>query len=176
MNYLHSFGSSPLPNWRRDGFNPFFPTFRWTLINGNQIVFGYMGEYELKVFDPEGNLARKISKEYTAVKVTQKDVDERLEGEDLPPQIRERMVVPEYHCPFQRISADDEGRIFVMTYERTPDGSGYYYDIFDAEGRFFVKVPLKSRPLLIERGKLFTVEEDEEGYQHVKRYRIIWSI
>ncbi len=176
MNYLHSFGSSPLSNWRRDGFNPFFPTFRWTIINGNQIVFGYMGEYELKVFDPEGNLARKISKEYTPVKVTQKDVDERLEGEDLPPQITERMVVPEYHCPFQRISADDEGRIFVMTYERAPDGSGYYYDIFDAEGRFIVKVPLKSHPLLIERGKLFTVEEDEEGYQHVKRYRIIWRI
>ncbi len=176
LNYLHIFGSSPLPYFPRDGFNPFFPTCRWTLINGNQIVFGYMGEYELKVFDPEGNLTRKISKEYTPVKVTQKDVDERLEGEDLPPQILQRMVVSEYHCPIQRISADDEGRIFVMTYERAPDGSGYYYDIFDAEGRFIVKVPLKGHPLLIESGKLFTVEEDEEGYQHVKRYRIIWRI
>jgi len=176
VNYLHSFDSSPLSNFRRDGFNPFFPTFRWTVINGDQIVFGYMGEYELKVFDPEGNLIRKISKEYTPVKVTQKDVDERLEGEELPPQILEKMVVPEYHCPIQRISADDEGRIFVMTYERAPDGSGYYYDIFDAEGRFIVKVPLKSRPLLMQRRKLFTVEEDEEGYQHVKRYRITWRI
>jgi len=176
MNYLHSFGSSPLSNWRRGGFNPFFPIFRWTLINGNQVVFGCRGEYELKVFDPKGNLIRKISKEYIPVKVTQKDVDERLEGEDLPPQITERMVVPEYRCPFQRISADDEGRVFVMTYERAPEGSGYYYNIFDTEGRFIVKVPLKSHPLLIKRGKLFTVEEDEEGYQHVKRYRIIWSI
>jgi len=43
MNYLHIFGSSPLPYFPRDGFNPFFPTCRWTLINGNQIVFGYMG-------------------------------------------------------------------------------------------------------------------------------------
>lgn len=110
------------------------------------------------------------------MKATQKDVDESLEGEKLPPQITESMSVPEHHCPFQRIYADDEGRIFVKTYERASDGVGYYYDIFDTEGRFIVKVPLKSNPLLIKRGKLYTVEEDEEGYQVVKRHKITWNI
>ncbi|MCJ7582978.1 MAG: 6-bladed beta-propeller, partial [Candidatus Aminicenantes bacterium] len=85
MNYLHSFGSSPLPNSSRDGFNPLFPIFRWDLINGNQIVFGYMEDYELKIFDSEGKLIRKILKDYDRIKVTQKDIDERLEGEELPP-------------------------------------------------------------------------------------------
>jgi hypothetical protein len=175
-NFLRSIGSSPLPNFRQNGFNPFFPVLRWTIINGNQIVFGYMADYELKVFDSDGNLIRKISKDFTPVKVTQKDAEERLEGEDLPPQIKERMTLPEHHCPFSRLHTDDEGKIFVMTYERTPDGLGYYFDVFDAQGRFIVKVPFENRPLLIKKGKLYTIEEDEEGYQMVKRYKVTWEI
>jgi hypothetical protein len=175
-NYLRSIGSSPLSNFRRDGFNPFFPVFRWTIINGNQIVFGYQAEYEIQVFDANGNLVRRISKDYTPVKVTQMDADERLEGEDLPPTILERMTLPEFHCPFASLGADDEGRIFVMTYERTPDGAGYYFDVFDIQGRYIVKVPFANRPELIKNGKLYTVEEDEQGYQIVKRYKVTWKI
>ena len=62
-----------------------------------------------------------------------------------------------------------------MTFERVEDGEGYYYDVFDDEGKFIVKVPLKTRPLLLKNGKLFTVEEDEEGYQFVKRYKVSWN-
>jgi len=75
----------------------------------------------------------------------------------------------------QWIVADDEGRIFVMTYERVEDGEGYYYDVFDGEGKFIVKVPLKTRPYLIENRKLYTVEEDEEGYESVMRYKVYWN-
>jgi hypothetical protein len=135
-----------------------------------------MANYKLKVFDSDGNLIRKISKDFTPVKVTEKDAEERLEGEDLPPQIMERMTLPEHHCPFSRLNTDDEGRIFVMTYERIPDGLGYYFDVFDAQGRFIVKVPFENRPLLIKKGKLYTIEEDEEGYQMVKRYKVTWEI
>ena len=175
LNYLYSLGSSPLPNARRDGFNPLFPVLRWNVINRNQIVCGYMKEYELKVFDAKGNLIRKILKKYTPLEVTQEDVDERLQGEELPPQLKESMVIPKYHCPFRWMIADDEGRIFVWTYERAADGEGYYYDVFDAEGKFIVKVPLKSRPFLFKNSKLYTVEEDEEGYQYVKRYKVTWK-
>ena len=176
LNYLYSLGSSPLPNARRDGFNPLFPVLRWNVINRNQIVCGYMKEYELKVFDAKGNLIRKILKKYTPLEVTQEDVDERLQGEELPPQLKESMVIPKYHCPFRSMIADDEGRIFVRTYERVADGEGYYYDVFDAEGKYIVKVPLKSRPFLFKNSKLYTVEEDEEGYQYVKRYKVTWKI
>ena len=51
MNYLLSYGSSPTPNTARDGYNPFFPKCSWTLINGDQIVFGLMKEYNLEIFD-----------------------------------------------------------------------------------------------------------------------------
>lgn len=175
LNYLYSLDFSPLPDAIRDGFNPFFPVLRWSLINGNQVVCGYMKEYELKIFDAKGNLTRKILKDYVPVKITQEDVDERLEGEELPPQIKERMDVPEYHCPFRWLISDDEGRIFVWTYERVSEGEGYYFDVFDPEGKYVVKVPLKTHPFLLKNNKLYTVEEDEEGYPYVKRYRVTWK-
>ena len=52
----------------------------------------------------------------------------------------------------------------------------YYFDVFDTQGRFIAKIPFENRPLLIEKGKLFTIEEDDQGYQIVKRYRVTWKI
>lgn len=175
LNPLHSLGSSPLPNSRHDGFNPFFPVLRYSLINGNQVVCGYMKEYELRIFDAQGNPIKKISKEYVPLEVTQEDVEERLKGEELPASLKETMSVPKFHCPFRWIGADEEGRIFVMTWERAKDGQGYYYDVFDQEGKYIVKIPLRARPDVFKKGKLYAVEEDEEGYPHVKRFKITWN-
>ena len=85
------------------------------------------------------------------------------------------MAVPKYHSPFNWIITDDNGRIFIKTYERTASRAGYYYDVFDAEGKCIAHIPLKSRPFLLKEGKLYTVEEDEAGYQYIKRYKVTWN-
>ena len=38
------------------------------------------------------------------------------------------------------------------------------------------KIPLKNRPLVIKKNKLYTIGSDEEGFLTVKRYRINWNI
>ena len=121
-------------------------------------------------------------KEYKRIKITKEDVEEEVGGEGLSPgalelqkKLLETLKIPEYHLPFRWLIADDEARIFVLTYERVEDGKGYYWDVFDAEGKYIVKVPLKTRPFKIKNSKLYTVEEDEEGYQYVKRYKVTWK-
>ena len=52
----------------------------------------------------------------------------------------------------------------------------HYCDVFDPEGRYLARVPVYDRPVVIKKEKLYTVEEDEEGYQVVKRYHIKWTI
>jgi len=47
---------------------------------------------------------------------------------------------------------------------------------FASEGKFIVKIPLKIRPYVLKKEKLYTVEEDEEGYLMVKRYKVNWRI
>lgn len=173
LNNLCTFDSGPTPNFSREGFNPFFPAFRWAMKNDSEIVCGYPIKYEVKILDIKGNLIRKIIKDYSPLEVTQADIEESKEGH--PPEILERLSPPKHFPAFRRIMADDEGRIFVCTWERTADRRGYYWDVFDQEGKYIAKIPLKSRPRLWGKSKLYSIEEDEEGYQVVKRYAINWT-
>ncbi len=169
LNYLLSFGSSPLPDIR--GFDPFMPALRWDLNVNDQIVCGYPETYEIQIFNSKGKLIKRIVKDYQPVEVTQEDIDQL---EELPPTIK--LSISKYHPAYQRLTTDEECRIFVLTSEAVEDGDENYYDVFDSKGIYIAKVPLKFWPRAWKKGKLYTVEEDEEGYQYIKRYKVIWKI
>lgn len=52
---------------------------------------------------------------------------------------------------------------------------GYFYDVFDLDGKYIAKIHLKVKPLIWKNNKLYTIESDEDGYHEVKRYRITWK-
>lgn len=171
LNYLHSLGSSPLPSASRDGFNPFGGIISFRIDNYDQIICGYPENYEIKIYDREGNLKRKIMKDYDPVEITDEEIKEATEN--TPPELK--VSIPKYHMAYSWFTVDDEGRIYVMTNKQVDEGEGYYYDVFDPEGKFIVKIPLKIRPYVLKNGKLYTVEEDEEGFLMVKRYEVTWK-
>jgi hypothetical protein len=175
LNELHSLGTSPLPSveFRRTRKrNVFFTLLRWDIINSNQIVSGYPEEgYIINTYDSSGNLVRKIEKEYTRIEITDQDFEEEIA--EYPPAMKEGATAPKHFPPFQTLFADDEGRVYVLTHKRTADRR-YYYDVFDADGRYILKVPLKARPR-VKKNKMYTIEEDEEGFQYIKRYKITWN-
>ena len=172
FNHITSFGTSPLPNPNED--NPFFSVLRFDIIQGTRLVSGYAEEgYVLEIKDTSGNLMRKIEKEYTPLEPTQEDVEEQTA--DDPPEMKRKLSVPKYFPPFRIMMADDEGRIYVYTYERTPDREKYYYDIFDTEGKYIFKIPFESRPHVIKKNRIYTIDEDEDGYEYVMRYKVIWN-
>lgn len=171
FNYVCSFGTSPLPvqTGKRD---PFFSVLRFDIINGDQVLFGYAGKgYILEIMDKTAKLVKRIENDYTPVKVTQEDIEKR--AADYPPEVE--FSSPKYFPPFSRIVADDEGRVYVQTYEKTLDGEKYNFDIFDSQGRYILKVPFKSRPHIIKNNKFYSIEENEKGYQFVKRYKMSWT-
>ena len=152
--------------------NPFYPRCYWELMGENHLVWGFADKYELFVIDSEGNTVKKISREYDPVKITDEEKEKRSEG--LVEGIR--LVWDDHHNPFIHLCVDDDGWIYTRTYEKAPASGEYYYDVFDRDGKYTAKIPLKSRPYVIKKGRLYTIEEDEEGYQLVKRYRITWKI
>jgi len=82
-----------------------------------------------------------------------------------------------YHNAFQFLNIDDAGRIFVETYERATNESGYYYDVFDSEGKYIAKIPLKTTPrVLKKKDKLYKIEEDEDGSKYIKRCKVTGKI
>jgi len=171
MNKLNSLLSSPLPNTRNEGFNPFGGAVMYAIRHDDYVICASPETYTLNVFDSLGDLVMKISKDYDPVKITKEEKEEVTEG--MPAEIQ--VSIPKHHNPFRRFIIDDECRIWVMTYEQVEEEEGFYHDVFDSEGKFIAKIPLKVRPFVFKNKKLYTVEEDEEGFLFIKRYKVLWK-
>ena len=171
FKYLHTLGY-PIRGNRRT-YNYFKPRLRWSVFKGNHIVFSFSDTYELLIHDVQGKLIRKIIKKYKPVKISKEELAYMRKVVRLSSNIR--LIVPKYHTPFQRFTVDDEDRIFVQTWEKTKDGKAYMYDVFNSGGICMAKVPLSAVPKVWKKNKLYTVEEDEEGYQYVVRYKVVWE-
>jgi hypothetical protein len=85
------------------------------------------------------------------------------------------MEPSKFHSAFRRFVLSDQGHILVKSWEKAPGGASYYFDLFDAQGRYVSKIPLKGEPIVWKNGKLYTIEEDDEGYKVVKKYSVTWT-
>ncbi|MDH5466481.1 MAG: 6-bladed beta-propeller [Candidatus Aminicenantes bacterium] len=154
----------------RNIFNPFDSFFIWELAKDDNIVYGYNETYELQILDSGGKIIEKIVKEYDPVKITKEEKQEAEKKYSSPNKIE----YPQFRPAYQYFILDDDDRIYVQTFEKTEDGNGYFYDIFDSKGRYVAKIPLRFTPRILKKDKLYTIEEDEEGFQMVKRYKVTW--
>lgn len=150
----------------------------WNVNEQDQIIWGHMGKYELFVHNPDGKLIKKIVRDYDGIEITNQEKEKLIKDwigdAPVPPNIDIRF--PERYPPFIRFSCDDEGRIYVQTYDKTEDGEADYYDVFDPEGKYIVRFSLKYWAIVWKKQKLYTIEEDEDGFQVVKRYHVTWKI
>jgi len=154
------------------------PRIIWCVSEADEIIWGDSEKYELYILDRDGKLFKKILKEYEPVKIIAGEHSERIErkfgGRPIPPEFEQEL--PKYYPAYKSFMLDNNGKLFISTFEKTKSGKGYYCDVFDAEGRFIAKIPLKFNPRVWKKNKFYTIEEDEEGYQYVKRYRVTWKI
>jgi len=152
--------------------DPFMPEFCSENTKEDNIIWGIPIKYELQVLDLEGRTVKKIVKDYDPVEITEEEKEKQMKNFPYPDI---KLDIHKYHSAFRRLTIDDTGRIYIETWEKTEDGEGYYYDVFDSEGKYIAKIPLKARPQVWKKNRLYTIEEDEEGYQFVKRYKVTWK-
>ena len=168
LNFLKTIVT--IPESDSQDFNPFRPGIHWALAKYDNLVVGYLEDYELQIFNSDGELIKKINRKYDPVKITSEEIEEMKRR--IKPGLK--LIIPKHYPAIQYLFADDEGRIFIQTYEKVKDGNGYYFDVFDTEGRYISKISLKTRPRVWKKNKLYTIEEDENGFQMVKRYKVTW--
>jgi hypothetical protein len=163
----------------------FRPSGVWTLDQNGRVVFGESKTYEIKIIDSQGRVLRKIIRDYDPVRVTQAEKDDLAARTRsvLGPEAAKSMEFSAYHSAYRSFFLADAGRLFVQTWERSPDGKQDIYDIFDEEGRYIARIPLNPNPdflnprtRFIKNGKLYTIEPDPKGYEVVKRYTVKWNI
>jgi len=170
LNYIKTVISIPKPRPNPQILELFQPEINWALSKDNSVIISFKEEFELQVFNAQGKLVKKITKEYEPVKVTEEDVKQRVRK---VPEGR-KLVVPKYFPAIHSLTADDEGRIFVHTYEKAGEGK-FDNDVFDSEGRYIAKLPLKDILQVWKKQKLYSIEEDGEGFQFIKRYKVKWK-
>jgi len=169
FKYLHTLGYPIKGN--RGTYNFFKPWLRWSVVKGNHLIFSFSEKYELLIYDDTGKLVKKIIKKYKPVKISEEELEYMRKVVRLPSTVR--LIVPKHHTAFQGLTVDDKDRIFVQTWERTESGKGYIYDVFNSAGICIARVPLNAVPRVWKQDKLYTIEEDKDGYQHIVRYKVI---
>jgi hypothetical protein len=156
------------------------PSLDCAVSRDDSVVWGNSRKYEFFVLDPEGKLKRRIIRPCKPERVTDRERERLLEvfSRLSVGKLGFKPIVPDFFPFFQGLSIDWEGRIFVKTYEKVKDSDRfYYYDVFDKEGRYVAKAAIKtrSRQLCWKKNKLYTIESDEEGFQTISRFNILWS-
>ena len=143
--------------------------------------------YEICMYDLDGNLKRKIKKEYVPVKVPEEAKKRFLKQYEKPEYevYRKKVYFPKYMPPFQYFFTDDEGRLFVMTYEKSKTSNEYMYDIFNANGVFIGRTSLANfyiddfgEATLDAKAisdRLYCLREKESGYKELAVYMIRWE-
>lgn len=140
--------------------------------------------YEIGVFDLDGRPIRKIRKEYTPVPVTGEFKKAFLKDylEFMPDYAKKIYFPPNWH-PFHAFFPDEDGRLYVMTYEPGDRPGKYVFDIFDKDGIFVARTVLPVFPIhggdraLLARfrgGRLYAVEEKESGFKRLNAYDVTW--
>ncbi len=171
---LATLSETPTPTGPGNKTRAFIPVPYFLIDQDDRFVYGFPETYEILIYGPaDTRVERKITKPYDPVAVTEEERVERKK--DVPPNYTREIVFPKHHPAFSRFFMSDLGHLFVQTYEKAGEGK-ILHDVFDSEGRFIGRVPLKPSGIAVLKGKYYAFEEDEDGYQIIKRYALTWQV
>ncbi len=146
------------------------------------IVWLDFAEYKITLMNREGKALRRIIKDFDPVRITKAEEERLIQQTWGDRGIRPgyKFEVPKNFPPAHTFYVDDEGRVFVRTYDHIEkDGDQLVrYDVFDSEGRYVAKFhhPRGETFQAIRKNKLYVrVEEEVLGMDLLRRYSLIWE-
>jgi hypothetical protein len=148
--------------------------------SAGNIYYGRNNDYEINMYTPAGKLVKSIRKDFQPQKITEEDKEEILGRMDSvanmsPVNLREMFEFPKMFPPFQLFTLDEKRRIFVRTWEKGKEKDEFVHDIFDPEGRFIAQFTSKINVSVWKNGKAYAADENEEGFNIIKKYLVRWE-
>jgi len=146
----------------------------YSLTKSKNIIVGNMSgikDYKIKVFNYDGELIREIRKDHQPLRIPSEDIEIVRKNNIM------NWEIPEYFMPFSRIYNNEKGMILVTAYTRRGKKNETGFNIFDKEGKYLADIIFKSYLYycLWENGRLYTIEENEEGSLMVKVFKLKWK-
>jgi hypothetical protein len=140
--------------------------------------------YEILVYDLEGNLLRKIKKDYKPLLLPE-EFKKELEPIFLKPRTKQFFYIPKDMPPFNSFFIDNEEKLYVMTYEKSNNDGEYIHDIFNSDGVFVTRKSIKNYgklfynllPLRVvaKKNRLYCLQEKESGFKELVVYKMRWE-
>ncbi len=141
------------------------------------LYFGDAKDYVIKVFDPEGKHFRTIEKKYNSTKITKEDIQQMLDA--IPNvtgvNLKEMLEFPKYYPAYESFTLDEEGRLFVRSYKKGKEKDVFFLDMFSTDGKYFSTLATKANPRVWKNGKMYSIEENDDGIKVIKRYSVSWK-
>jgi hypothetical protein len=141
--------------------------------------------YEILIYNLDGRLLEKIRKEYRPADVPDAFRENlRLNFELLV--LNNKLIIPDKMPPFHYFFLDDEGRLYVKTYEKGSAEHESIHDIFNSAGCFIKRASLPGYGNWIGPGRelnrpkfknhrFYCIREKENGFKELVVARTIWS-
>lgn len=146
--------------------------------HGNMIYLGNEQRgYEVLVYGLDGRLIRKIRKDYIAIPYPEKFKEEVARA-------RPGYTTPESCPPYNSFFIDDNGFLFVMTYEIGTKSDEYLHDAFNPDGIFVGRISLgcsgslgwalNQMQAIARGGRYYRLRfSEDEGYAEMVVYAMI---
>jgi len=153
-------------------------------VSANYVFYGNSeGGYEIGYFEKSGRLRRIVRKIYQPVPLSAEERNGLIKTyERFPPEFRANVEYPDTFPPYQMGFADDEDRLFVMTYEGSGEKGHYWFDVFGRDGEFAGRVSLgnygtygRSQGILFalaRHGRIYHFRENVDGFKDL----VVWRI
>ncbi len=149
--------------------DPFAPRLCWLVNAQDELVLGYPDKYEIIVYDKEGIKVRTLMHDPPPVEVSGREREDAVRAYRFPKPLNLR----KYHSAYDGLLCDENGTLYVKTW-RIREGITDF-DAFSNDGRFIGIVPVKGQLLKIMQGRAYCLEENDDGNEVIKRYRIVWN-
>lgn len=118
----------------------------WNIGEGQIFTSSQERNYEIYVYDFNGNFIRKVRKKYYKIFPPDeyKEKYKKNLGENMYRFLEKRLYFPSILPPFHYFLIDYEGNLFVMSYEKGEKPGEHIYDIFNPEGIFILRKSMKT--------------------------------
>ena len=182
FNILKELDSQKIPNpMAGEMLKGTYHVFSWC-VSEQKIYTGFQERgYEIYVYDFDGNMIRKIKKEFTPVPISEDHKKTFIAQFENPmfDDIRKKIYFPDSMPAYHAFFCDDRGGLFVMTYEKGLNPNEFIYDIFDGEGILIGRKTLSIHQdeggvyAKIAANRLYALEEKASGYKRMAVYELL---
>ena len=167
-----------------------FHFIRWALSGDRIYLANDERGYEIRAYDFNGALVRRVRKEGPPVKYPENMKQDVLKKIDTPPFafLKAKIEFADPAPPYQHFWVDAEGRTYVVSYEQGIRPGEFLIDIFDRAGVFmgqtslniwvnmnaFTQAPRFDAWTTMKNGRFYCLREKDSGYLQLVVYRVNW--